>query len=96
MRKDPRELSSEDKAIFNITRNRVAEWPILINDLSSLQPQKFAAMARHAVLREKVDLIILDHIQLMTGSMPGKDEVAKVMEVSATLRQFAKDYCPVV
>lgn len=96
LKKDPRTLSTVDHQTLDSTMNVVAEWPVYINDLSSLQPQKFAALARHSVLREKAELVILDHIQLMTGSMPGRDEVAKVMEVSATLRQFAKDYCPVL
>jgi replicative DNA helicase len=96
LKRDPRTLSPEDQIILNETINVVAEFPMYINDLSSLQPQKFAALARHAVLRDKAELVVLDHIQLMTGSMPGRDEVANVMEVSATLRQFAKDYCPVL
>lgn len=74
----------------------MGEWPIFINDASSLTPQAFVAQARHAVLRDKMDLVMLDHIQIMTGSMSGKDEIAKVMAISGALRQFAKDYCPVV
>ena len=35
-----------------------------------------------------------DHIQIMTGK--AKDEVERVMNTSRGLRQFAKDYCPVL
>ncbi len=74
----------------------VAEWPFYINDSSSLTPQSFAAQARHAVLRDKAELIVLDHIQIMTSMMPGNDEVKNVTKVSATCRQLAKDYAPVL
>jgi replicative DNA helicase len=93
---NPKQLTPGDRADLEEAVRTVAEWPVLINDASSLSPQAFAAQARHAVLREKVELVMLDHIQIMTEAMPGKDDIAKIKEISGILRQFAKDYCPVV
>lgn len=96
LRDNPKFLSPADRADFEDAVKTVAEWPVFINDASSLTPQAFASQARHAVLRDKLELVILDHIQIMTEAMPGKDDIAKIKEISGILRQFAKDYCPVV
>lgn len=72
----------------------VGEWPIFINELSVQTPETFTAQARYAVLKYDLDLLIVDHIQIMTGK--AKDEVERVMNASRALRQFAKDYCPVL
>jgi replicative DNA helicase len=96
LRGNPNSLMPGDRADFEEAVKTVAEWPIAINDASSLSPQAFVAQARHAVLRDKLELVILDHIQIMTEAMPGKDDIAKIKEISGILRQFAKDYCPVV
>jgi replicative DNA helicase len=96
LRDNPKHLMPGDRADLEAAVKTVAEWPIFINDASSLTPQAFAAQARHAVLRDKLELVVLDHIQIMTESMPGKDDIAKIKEISGVLRQFAKDYCPVV
>jgi replicative DNA helicase len=96
LKQSPKLLCSDDAELLDTAIAEVANWPIYVNDSSGLSPQTFAAQARHAVLRDGVDLIILDHIQLMTSIMPGSNEVDKVMKVSAVLRQLAKDYCPVI
>jgi replicative DNA helicase len=96
LRGNPKFLTPGDRADLDEAIGTVAEWPVFINDASSLTPQSFAAQARHAVLRDKLELVIVDHIQIMTEAMPGKDDIAKIKEISGILRQFAKDYCPVV
>jgi replicative DNA helicase len=96
LRNNPKHLMPNERADLEAAVKAVAEWPVFINDASSLTPQAFAAQARHAVLRDKLELVILDHIQIMTEAMPGKDDIAKIKEISGFLRQFAKDYCPVV
>jgi len=96
LRDNPKNLTLGQRADLTGAMERVAEWPVFINDASSLTPQAFAAQARHAVLRDRVELAILDHIQIMTEAMPGKDDIVKIKEISGILRQFAKDYCPVI
>jgi replicative DNA helicase len=96
LRDNPKYLTPADRGDLEAAVKQVAEWPVYINDASSLTPQAFAAQARHAVLRDKLELVIVDHIQIMTEAMPGKDDIAKIKEISGILRQFAKDYCPVI
>ena len=86
--------AAECQRLKHVVNNVVCEWPIFINDLSVQTPESFTAQARLAVMKHKLDLVIVDHIQIMTGK--AKDEVERIMNVSKTLRQFAKDYCPVV
>jgi len=96
LRRSPDLLSPQDRADFEAAVKAVASWPVSINDSSSLTPQAFVAQARHAVLRERMELAVLDHIQIMTEAMTGRDDIEKIKVIAGTLRQFAKDYCPVV
>jgi replicative DNA helicase len=86
--------SDEKQRLRHVALEVVSEWPIFINDLSVQTPESFTAQARLAVLKHKLDLVMVDHIQIMTGK--AKDEVQRIMDISKALRQFAKDYCPVV
>jgi len=90
----PWQLTPEDSERLLKAVETVSSWPIFINELSVQTPDSFTAQARYAVLKHKLDLVIVDHIQIMTGK--AKDEVERVMNTSRALRQFAKDYCPVV
>jgi replicative DNA helicase len=96
LRQSPEHLSPEDRADFEEAVRTVAEWPVSINDASSLTPHAFISQARHAVLRDRMELAILDHVQIMTEAMSGRDDIDKIKLIAGTLRQFAKDYCPVV
>jgi len=96
LKHSPELLSPGDHAVLKETMDTAAGWPLAVNDASNLNPQAFAALARHAVLRDHADFVVLDHIQHMTQNMPGSDEISRVTKVSAVLRQIAKDYCPVI
>ena len=84
----------EQDRLNQVATNVVGEWRIFINDLSVQTPESFTAQARLAVLKYDLDLVIVDHIQIMTSK--AKDEVERVMNTSRALRNFARDYCPVV
>jgi len=91
----PWQLTTEERErLDRVVMQEVGGWPIFINELSTQTPESFTAQARYAVLKYKLDLLIVDHIQIMTGK--AKDEVERVMNTSRALRQFAKDYCPVL
>jgi len=96
LKQSPKLLSPGDHALLNEAIDTVARWPLAVDDASNLNPQAFAALARHAVMHDHAEFVVLDHIQLMTQNMPGSDEISKVTKVSAVLRQIAKDYCPVI
>jgi len=92
----PSSLSPTDRKLFDDAVDAVCQWPIEINDASDLSPQEFVSQARLAVVRDKVELVILDHIQIMMENVRGKDIIEKIGKIVGPLRQFSKDYCPVV
>ena len=96
LKRSPEQLAPEQRELFEHAVNTVAEWPVYLNDASHLTPQTFCAQARHAVLRDKVELVMLDHVQLMSQNMPGKDDMEKIRQIAGMLALFAKDYCPVI
>ena len=96
LKRSPEQMTTEDRRLFDHAVDAVAQWPVYLNDASHLTPQTFCAQARHAVLRDKVELVMLDHVQLMSQNMPGKDDMEKIKQIAGMLALFAKDYCPVV
>lgn len=48
------------------------------------------------MLREKTDLVMLDHLHLMMEAMQGKNDIDKLKKMAAMFAAFAKDYCPVI
>lgn len=90
----PWQMTDEERRRLLSVVDRVAQWPVFINDLSQQTPESFTAQAKLAVLKHKLDLLVIDHIQIMEAK--AKDEVERVAKISRALRQFAKDYCPVI
>ena len=96
LKRSPNALPVEDRKEFDIAVDAVLGWPIWINDAANLSPQEFVAQARLAVLRDRVELCIVDHVQIMAENTHGRDDIDKIKTIAGAFRQFAKDYCPVI
>ena len=64
-------------------------WPLFVVEDSSLSIQKLVAKARLLIRQEKVQLLIVDYVQLI--SAPARDEKERLTKVSNALRALAKD-----
>jgi len=67
----------------------VGKWPLFVVADSSISLQKLTAKARLLIKREKVKLLIVDYVQILTA--PGKDERERLTKISTALRALAKD-----
>jgi replicative DNA helicase len=67
----------------------VGQWPLFVVEDSSLSIQKLIAKARLLIRQEKVQLLIVDYVQLI--STPAKDEKERLTKISNGLRALAKD-----
>jgi replicative DNA helicase len=92
--RNPKRLNDTELARLQQARNEVANWPLFINDMGSVTPEQFLAQARLMVLREHIELVIVDYIQIMQAK--GRDDTERMQHIADTLRLFAKDYCPVL
>lgn len=87
--RDPRRMNPDEWARATRTALKIAEQPLYIDDSSSLTTTELAARARLLIKQHKVELIIVDYVQIIDGE--GRDERQRVTRISKALRQLAKD-----
>jgi len=85
----PRRLDSELRTRIKRAMGDVGHWPLFVVEDSSLSIQKLLAKARLLIRQEKVQLLIVDYVQLV--SAPARDEKERLTKVSNALRALAKD-----
>jgi len=86
--RNPAHISSEDRERIRRADEKINCWPFFVNDTGSLGVQKLCSLARIAVRQHKIQLIIIDYLQLI--SCPARDERERLTKVSNTLRTLAK------
>lgn len=87
-------LTDPDVADLRATMETIAEWPLYVDDSSAIEIGQLAARARLMKQRHKIELLVVDYVQLITAK--GKDERAQVSRISKVLTQIAKDVVPVL
>ncbi len=73
------------------TAEEFKKAPILIDDSSNLTIMEMRAKARRIHARKKLGLIIVDYLQLVSGSDPRAPREQQVAEVSRGLKALAKE-----
>ncbi len=87
-------LVSRDGAEVNALGRTAEEFkkaPILIDDSSNLTIMEMRAKARRIYARKKLGLIVVDYLQLVSGSDPRAPREQQVAEVSRGLKAMAKE-----
>ena len=87
--RDPRDTTPDERKRIDKAACDVGKRPLYICDDGSLSIQKLLAKARILIRREKVRLLVVDYIQLI--SAPASNERERVGKVSNGLRRLAKD-----
>ncbi len=71
---------------------RLEQAPIYIDDTAALNIFEFRAKARRLVNKHKVGLIIIDYLQLMSGSNDkGGNREQEISTISRNLKALAKE-----
>jgi replicative DNA helicase len=79
--------------------NLISQVPLYIDDTGGLAVSQLAARARRLKRQKGLDLIIIDYIQLLSGSSKRGNEnrVQELTEITTTLKALAKELeCPVI
>jgi len=87
-------LVGRDGAEVNALGKAAEEFkkaPILIDDSSNLTIMELRAKARRIHARKKLGMIIVDYLQLLSGSDPRAPREQQVAEVSRGLKALAKE-----
>jgi replicative DNA helicase len=72
--------------------NQMAQVPLYIDDTGGLSVGQLAARARRLKRQKGLDLLIIDYLQLLSGSKKTSDNrVQELTEITTTLKALAKE-----
>lgn len=74
------------------TSNLMAAVPLYIDDTGGISVQQLAARARRLKRQKGLDLLIIDYLQLLSGSRKASENrVQELTEITTTLKALAKE-----
>jgi replicative DNA helicase len=83
-------LEPEDFERYGIAAGELAEAPIFIDDTPGLGVLEMRTKARRLMLEHKIDLVIVDYLQLMKSTR-SESRVQEVSEISLGLKNLARE-----
>lgn len=84
-------LAAEDFNKLSEAMGVLADAPIFIDDSAFVNVMEIRTKARRLKAEKGLDMIILDHLQLMEGSAGKESRVQEMSEISRSLKALAKD-----
>ncbi|MBF0152514.1 MAG: replicative DNA helicase [Magnetococcales bacterium] len=84
-------LNDEEYARLTQASKRLADTAIYIDDTSALSVTELRAKARRLRREREIDLIIVDYLQLMRGSVQAENRVQEISQISQGLKAIAKE-----
>ncbi len=91
-------LTRDDFQKLSFASQRLAELPLFIDDTPALTIGALRTRARRLKRRHNIGLIVIDYLQLLSGSGRSSDNrVNEISEISRGLKTLAKELsCPVI
>jgi len=83
-------LSSKDFEKYGIAAGELAEYSIFVDDTPAIGVLEMRTKSRRLFLEHKIDLIIVDYLQLMHGTRT-ESRVQEVSEISQGLKALARE-----
>jgi replicative DNA helicase len=87
--RNPRCASADIRSQVRRAMATVGMWPLFVAEDGSLSLQKLVAKARLLIRQEKLGLIVVDYVQLISASAPNERE--RITKISGQIRALAKD-----
>ncbi|MBU8872101.1 MAG: replicative DNA helicase [Gemmatimonadales bacterium] len=84
-------LRAEDWPRLTAACDRLSQAPIFIDDTSGISVLEMKAKARRLKMQHGLGLIIIDYLQLMTGSGRAENRQQEISVISRNLKGMAKD-----
>lgn len=88
---------AEDWTPITFSAEKLAQSHITINDTPGISLTEMRSICRKRQIEEKIDLIIIDYMQLMQGTGKTENRQHEISEISRGLKQIAREMdCPVI
>ena len=85
-------LTDEDWPKLTHAVQKMSEAQLFIDETGGLNPMELRSRARRLARQcGKLGLIIVDYLQLMSGSSPGENRATEISEISRSLKGLAKE-----
>ena len=84
-------LSDKEWKVLNDKVEKLYQAPIYIDDSASLSIFDLSAKCRRLKAKQKLDIIIIDYLQLMKADVKGGNREQEVSMISRSLKQLAKE-----
>jgi replicative DNA helicase len=84
-------LTKEEWARLTTAFGELAGVDIFIDDTAGTSPLEMRAKSRRLRLEQKLDLIIVDYLQLMRGRARAENRTQEITEISRSLKELAKE-----
>lgn len=85
------DISESDFEELANQANEIAEAPLIIDDTSGITVNELRRKCRKYKLEQNLGLVIIDYLQLMSGSRGGDNRQQEVSDISRSLKQLARE-----
>ncbi|MDF2907430.1 MAG: dnaC [Herbinix sp.] len=90
-------LSGEEWGLLMESARVIGNSNLVIDDTSAISVSELRSKCRKLKLEKNLGLIIIDYLQLMTGSKKAESRQQEISEISRSLKSLAREVnCPVV
>lgn len=91
------DLSEDDWANIGKVAGPIASSRIFIDDTAGVTVMEMRSKCRRIKMEHGVDMILIDYLQLMSGSARSESRQQEVSEISRSIKALAKEMeCPVI
>ena len=84
-------LATSDWPRLTAAAGKLSEAPIFIDDSPAISVMELRAKARRLKAHHDIQLIILDYMQLMRGSLGSENRQQEISEISRSLKALARE-----
>lgn len=84
-------LSADDWPRLVEAVGNIGTTPLFIDDSPALNPMQLRAKARRLKIEKNIGLIVVDYLQLMTGTGKAENREREIAEISRSLKALAKE-----
>ncbi len=85
------ELSDSDWQQISVANNKLSNLNIVFDDSGTVKVTDLRQKCRKLAQENKLDLVVIDYLQLLSGSKNQTNRVQEVSEISRTLKEMARE-----